>query len=106
MNIFKSVFAIFLLAFTANVFSEDSFEFNPQIHSAQIENGHIWFQDNSSSPNQIGPELYADDTNADFFNFIKNSINDAVTNNSTIILLFSTKDSQNHEQYDCIMPES
>ena len=95
MHLLKSMSFLFILLFAVNIFPADTFEFFPQKCTAHLETGHIWFVDNDSNE-KTGPELYADDTNAKFFTLIKNSI----------ILQFTNITSQNHGQYDCIIPES
>ena len=105
MQVLKSIFVLFLFTFVANIFAENSFEFNPQAYSAVIQTDYIGFTDNNTNE-KTGPELYIDDTNPEFFTFIKNVINTAATNNNSIVLLFTNKNSQNHGQYNCIIPES
>ena len=105
MHLLKSMSFLFILLFAVNIFPADTFEFFPQKCTAHLETGHIWFVDNDSNE-KTGPELYADDTNAKFFTLIKNSINNAITDKKKIILQFTNITSQNHGQYDCIIPES
>ena len=106
MYTLKSISVIFMLLFAVNSFPADSWEFDPQNCIAQLETDHIWFQDNNSSLNPIGPELYADDTNNEFFTFIKKTINNATAKNKKVILQFTNINSENHGQYDCIIPDS
>ena len=105
MYVLKSISFLFILLFAVNSFPADTFEFFPQKQTAHLEAGHIWFVDNDSEE-KTGPELYADDTNAAFFTFIKNSISDAIAKKKKIILQFTNINSQNHGQYDCIIPYS
>ena len=105
MHLLKSIAVLFILFCAVSSFSADSFKFSADNCTAHLEAGHIWFEDNVTNE-KIGPELYADDTNAEFFTLIKNLINDAITNNKKIKLEFTNIDSQNHGQYDCIIPES
>lgn len=105
MHVLKSISVLFILLFAVNTFSADTFEFFPQKCTAHLEADHIWFVDNDSDE-KTGPELYADDTNADFFTFIKNYINSAIAKNKKITLQFTNINSQKHGQYDCIIPDS
>ena len=104
MHVLKSISVLFILLFAVNIFPADTFEFFPQKCTAHFEADHLWFVDNDSNE-KTGPELYADDTNTEFFTFIKKTINDAMTNNKKVILQFTNITSENHGQYDCIIPE-
>ena len=105
MYLLKSISVLSILFFAVSSFSDDIFEFFPQKCTAHLEADHIWFGDNESNE-KTGPELYADETKAEFFTFIKKTINDAVEKNKKVILQFTNINSENHGQYDCIIPDS
>ena len=105
MHLLKSISVLFILFFAVNSFASDTFEFFPQKFTAHLEADHIWFVDNDSNE-KTGPELYADETKAEFFTFIKKTINDAVAKNKKVIFQFNNTNSESHGQYDCIIPDS
>lgn len=104
MHQLKSILILILLSLAVNIYSADSFEFDPQNYEAKIKNNHIWFIDNSSNA-KIGAELYADETDSEFFALVKNIITDAKTNNTKIILFFENINSENHGSYNQIIPD-
>ena len=105
MRYIKSALLFSILFLTFNSYSTESFTFDPQTCNAQLDSSHIWFQDNEQNTNKVGPELYADETNIDFFNFVRNTIENAIQNNDTVILQFKEKNSESHGLYNCIIPE-
>ena len=101
----KSIFIFFILLFAVSSYSADSFEFDPQNHTAKLESNYIGFIENSTNE-KIGPELYADETDSDFFALVKNIITNAETDNTKTILLYENKDSGTHGSYNQIIPDS
>ena len=104
MRPIKSIFLLMLLSFAYNIYATDGFQFNPQLYSAHLDTAQVYFIDKSTNT-KTGPELYADETNAAFFDLVKTMISDAVANNKSINLQSETKSSQNHGQYECIIPD-
>lgn len=104
MHVLKSISVLFILLFAVNSFPADTFEFFPQNYTAHLEKDHIWFVDKSTNA-QTGPELYADNTEPDFFVLIKNQIKNALKEDKTLNLHFENVDSENHGQYNCIIPD-
>lgn len=104
MHPLKSIFILILLSLAANTYSADSFEFDPQNYEAKIKTNHIWFIGKTSNE-KIGPELYADETDPEFFALVKNIITNSETDNTKIILFFKNINSENHGSYNKIIPD-
>ena len=104
MNPIKSMLLLMLFALSSAIYSADSFEFNPQACTAHLDSSHIWFSANASN-DKTGPELFADKTNADFFELVKTMINSAVGDNKTITLMYENTNNQNRGEYKKIIPE-
>ena len=104
MNPLKALVIFILLSISFNIYAADSFEFNPQTHTALIQADYIGFID-SSSNEKTGPELFIDEADTDFFNLIKSMINSAVADNKTINLMYENINSQNHGEYKRIIPD-
>ena len=104
MHLLKSMFILILLSLAFNIYSADSFEFDPQNHTAKLESDYIGFVDNTSHE-KIGPELYADETDSQFFALVKKIIINAETENTKTILLFENKNSETHGSYNQIIPD-
>ena len=104
MHPIKSLFLLILLTLAVNSYSADSFEFDPQNHTAKLEADYIGFI-NKSSDEKIGPELYADETDPAFFTLVKKIITDAEAQNTKTILIFEDKNSETHGSYNQIIPD-
>ena len=104
MNPLKALVVLILISLSFNIYSADSFEFDPQIHTAKIQADYIGFIDNSSNE-KIGAELFADETDSAFFALVKKLIANAETDNTKIILLFENINSENHGSYNKIIPD-
>ena len=100
----KSLFLLILLTLAVNSYSADSFEFDPQRHSAKLEAEYIGFVDKSSDE-KVGPELFADETDPAFFTLVKKIITDAEAQNTKTILIYENKNSENHGSYNQIIPD-
>ena len=99
-----TVLAVFALLFSAlNASSADSFTFNPQAHTAQVETIRIWFIDNATNE-PAGPGLFADETDPQFFALITTIVQNAQNNNSALKLHFENVTSQAYGAYGRIIP--
>jgi len=104
MRPFKSLFLLMLFALSFNAYSADAFTFTPQTQTAHLDSTHIWFSENASNT-KTGPELFAGETNADFFSLLKNMIINATGENKNLTMLYEAATSQTHGHYNRIIPD-
>ena len=95
---------IILCLFTGKVFADELWEYDPSTTTAHLEETRIWFSTGDTT--KVGPELYANDTNNEFFELISNTVKYARDDNKKIIIPYKNYSSQNNGTYDCIIPES
>ena len=104
MRPIKSLFILILISLAINSYSADSFEFDPQNHTAKLEADYIGFIDKTSDE-KVGPELYADETDSAFFALVKKIITNAEAGNTKTVLIYENKNSENHDSYNQIIPD-
>ncbi len=105
MCLIKSVAALAVLFFSVSIFSSDSWTFDPDIHKSKVKDGHIFFVEKGNNQEEC-PELYADDTNVQFFNLVQNLIRKAKRSRTPVDFTFESYESTDNGTYNKIIPQN
>ncbi len=104
MHLLKSVAALAVLFFAVSVFSSDSWTFDPDIHKSKVKDGHISFTEKGNKQAEC-PELYAEDTDVEFYNLVQNLVNKAKRSKTPVDFYFVSYESTNNGTYYKIVPQ-
>lgn len=105
MHLLKSVSVFVVLFMVTTVLSADSWTYDPDVYKAQIKNDHISFTEKRSD-REDGPELYAEDTNVEFYTLVQNLINKASRSKTPVVFYYDKYKSANNGNYNKIIPQN
>ncbi len=105
MRMLKPIAVLIVLFLSTSIFSSDTWTFNPRNHKLQVKGDYIYFTEKRSEE-EVGPELYADDTNVEFFNLIQNIVRRANRRRKSIKLNYESYESVDNGTYNKIIPQN
>ncbi len=105
MRKLKSIAVVAVLFLATSVFSSDSWTFDPDMYKANIKDDHIYFEAKDNNQEET-PELYADDTNVQFFNLVQNLIRKAKRSKTPVDFNFESYESTDNGTYNKIIPQN
>ncbi len=105
MRMLKPIAVLIVLFLSTSIFSSDTWTFNPRMYKAKISNEYIYFIEKGNDVEE-GPELYADDTNVQFFNLVQNLIRKAKRSRTPVDFTFESYESADNGTYNKIIPQN
>ncbi len=105
MHLLKSVSVLVVMFMVTTVLSADSWTYDPDIYRVKIKNDRISFTEKRGN-REDGPELYAEDTNIEFYTLVRNLINKASRSKTPVVFYYEKYKSANNGTYNKIIPQN